>query len=283
VKHESIPKKKGDGFGEDWHSRLTVGLASRKENTIAATLTEKTLGGLRVEPITDTVQYINMLVYGYPGAGKTVLSGSADGVPDMRPVLVIDVEGGTLSLRDRYPDVDVVRVQSWDDMQKVYDALYSGEHDYKTIVLDSLTEIQKFSMYKIMEAVIREDPGRDPDIPSVREWGKSIEQIRKLVRAFRDLPMHTVFTALAKEDKDPKTGVKSEMPSLPGKLAPEVAGFVDIVAFLYVKVVDSEFKRLLLTLGTDKHVAKDRTDKLPQIMEDPTMETILAHINGEGE
>lgn len=220
------------------------------------------------------MDYLNILVYGDPGAGKTVLAGSADSVAAMSPVLFIDIEGGTFSIRERNPNVDVVRVKSWNDMQQVYNALYSGDHDYKTVVLDSLTEIQKFSMYNIMKQLIKEDPDRDPDIPSMREWGKNIEQIRLLVRAFRDLPMNTIFTALAKEDKDPKTGKLKNRPSLSGKLANEVAGFLDIVGYLYTKPIDGVYHRLLLTQPTDQHVAKDRSDNFPQILQDPTMETV---------
>lgn len=240
----------------------------------------ESIGGLSVESVAQKMDYINVLFYGGPGAGKTVLAGSADEVPDMRPVLMIDVEGGTLSLKNTHPDVNVVRVQSWDDMQKVYDALYRGDHDYKTVILDSLTEIQKFSMYNIMKGLMSSDPDRDPDVPGMREWGKNIEQMRRLVRAFRDLPMHTIFTALVAMDKDAKTGVMQSRPSLSGKLSGEVAGFVDIVAFLYTKVSDTQVRRLLLTAATDRQIAKDRSGRLPQVIENPTMDLLNQYING---
>jgi len=241
-------------------------------------LTPKTLGGLEIIPAAESIEYINMLVYGNPGAGKTVLAGSADAVPDMRPVLFIDVEGGTFSLRDRYPEVEVVRVDSWKSMQRIYDALYRGDHKYRTVVLDSLTEIQKFSMYNIMHQLLQENPDRDPEVPGMREWGKNIEQIRRLVRAFRDLPMNAVFTALAATDKDSKTGSVVTRPSLSGKLAMEVGGFVDIVGYMYTKIIGEDIKRLLLTLGTDRQVAKDRSDRLPSIMENPDMNTLYSTI-----
>jgi phage nucleotide-binding protein len=241
-------------------------------------LTEKNLGGLEVTTVSESPEFINLLVYGNPGVGKTVLAGSADAVPELRPVLILDVEGGTFSIRERYPDVDVIRVQTWPDMQKVYDALYKGEHDYQTVVLDSLTEIQKFSMYRIMASVLQEHPDRDPEVPSIREWGKNIEQIRRLVRAFRDLPMNVVFTALAATDKDNKTGLVTTRPSLSGKLAMEVGGFVDILLYMYIKRVDDANQRLLLSAGTEGQIAKDRSDNLPPVIIDPTMQTLYDHI-----
>lgn len=245
------------------------------------TLTETTLGGLTVTPVTEMVTYINILIYGDPGAGKTVLAGSADAVPEMRPVLFIDIEGGTLSLRKRAPDVHVVRIQNWKEFADLYNGLLQEDHGYRTVVLDSLTEIQKFHMYNVMQNVVIKDSERDPDVPSMREWGKNIEVMRKTVRGFRDLPMHTVFTALAKADKDGNSGKIVTKPYMSGKLANEVAGFVDIVGFLYTKVSGGEIQRNLLFAATDRQVAKDRTDSLPSVLESPTMEAIFGHVLSE--
>lgn len=242
-------------------------------------LTPRTLGGLRVQPVQDRPAYVNLLVYGEPGAGKTVLAGSADDVPELRKVLVIDVEGGTYSLKNTYPDVETVRVQTWKELQDVYNELHRGDHDFQTVVLDSLTEIQKFSMYNIMADLIKAKPDMDPDIPGMREWGKNIEQIRRFVRGFRDLPMNTIFTALAKSDKNPRTGITTKKPYLSGKLADEVAGFLDVVVYLYQKEHDGEQKRLLLTGATEEVVAKDRSGKLPLVIESPTMKELYTLIS----
>jgi hypothetical protein len=199
----------------------------------------------------------------------------------MSPVLLIDIEGGKETLRTTYPQIETVRVQTWKEMQGVYDELYRAGTDipYKTVEMDSLTEIQKFSMYNIMFEVVKKEPDRDPDIPSIREWGKNIEQIRRLVRAFRDLPCNTLFTALRADEKNPKTGKITMRPSLSGKLAGEVAAFVDIVSYMYVKEIDGENKRLLLTQATEAQVAKDRTNKLEPVIEFPTMQKIYDQIN----
>lgn len=241
------------------------------------------LAGLDVMKAKQKMAYINMLIYGESGVGKTTLMGSVDLVPEMRPMLTIDVEGGTMSLSHSYPDVDVVRVKTWKEMQQVYDELYHGHHKYQSVGVDSLTETQKFSMYNIMEDLKKNKPEADPDVPGMREWGKNIEQLRRFVRGFRDLPMNTIFTALVRADKNTKTGAVTKKPSLSGKVADEVAGFLDIVAYAYTKIVrendESVYKRLLLTQPTEEIIAKDRTGKLPTVMENPTFRDLYSIIN----
>jgi hypothetical protein len=134
-------------------------------------------------------------------------------------------------------------------------------------------------MLGIMVEVIKKESDRDPEVPSIREWGKNGEQVRRLVRAFRDLPVHTIFTALVSEDKDQKSGKMKAKPGLSGKLANEVSGYVDICSYMYTQIVtakDEEPKvcRRLLTGSIDTHVAKDRSDRLPLVLEDPNMQRI---------
>jgi hypothetical protein len=243
------------------------------------------LGGLQITTAQKRGDWLNILIYGEYGIGKTLLSASADDVVEMAPVLVLDYEGGTESIRRRYPDVHVLRVQEWDKMQLVYDELHrTGGGGYKTIILDSLTEIQKFSMYRIMEKrvvdALAKGDDADPDVPGMREWGKNVEQTRKFVRAFRDLPVHTIFTALSKDDKDPKSGKRKTLPSLAGKVAQEVPAFLDVVVYYYIKRVGDEERRMLLCNATEGNTAKDRTGKLPQVLEEPTMSKIYDIIMG---
>lgn len=242
-------------------------------------LSPRNLGGLKIIKAHQRPPYMNIMFYGDPGVGKTRIAGTADDVPEMRKVLFVDLEGGTLTLTHSNPNVDIVRVTTWEEMQVVYDTLYAGNHDYSTVVLDSLTEIQKFNMYQIMVDLIEFNDDRDPDVPGMREWGKNLEQMRKFVRGFRDLPMNTIFTALMKNEKDKKTGLSQRMPSLSGKLAAEVAGFLDIVCYMYIKEVDGEQTRLLLSSATDEIVAKDRTGKLPIVMVNPDMADLIKRIN----
>jgi phage nucleotide-binding protein len=235
-------------------------------------LTPTSFAGLKVGKPKAQTPHINMLVYGRSSVGKTTLAGSADAVPSMRKVLFVDVEAGTLSLHKTDYDVDVVRVTEWNEFDELYAALSAGDHGYQTIILDSLTEIQELCMRAIM-ATMKADPDnfeRDPDVPGMYEWNKSEKKVKAFIRAFRDLPYNVIFTALMKEDKDPKTGMQMKLPDLPGKLAHRVAPLFDVV--LYYTVIDTEEgqRRVIASQATTNTVAKNRgSDALPPILDIP--------------
>jgi AAA domain len=255
----------------------------RRDMSVSTLQPGRTIGGVPIAKVSQKTKAMNALFYGESGVGKTTLVGSADAVPEMRKVLMVDLEGGTESLRFTYPDIDVVHAPTWQAMQSVYNDLHRGGHGYNTVIVDSTTETQKFGMYNIMTDLVarKADESKyvDPDIPSVREWGKNIEQMRRFIRGMRDLPIHTLFTALAQSVKDEKTGATTIMPMLSGKLAGEIAAFLDVVGYYYVKEVpvegeEDEIRRLLLCRKTARIVAKDRTGNLPMVTQEPTMQKL---------
>lgn len=243
----------------------------------------KQFAGIPIIRAKDASNWLNILVYGESGVGKTRLLGSADDVPDLRKVLFVDIEGGTRSIRDVYPNIDTVRVKNFHQIKEVYEGLKGTDHGYTTVALDSASEMQKFNMSDVMIDLVKSRPDLDPDIPGMREWGKNLEQMRKYIRAFRDLPINTLFTALSQTEKDQKTGATNKKPGLSGKLANEITAFLDIVGYMYVKEVEGVQTRMLLTGSTDQFVAKDRTAQLPMVIPNPTMESIFNYINKKKE
>ena len=238
------------------------------------------IGRFTVLSVEEASETLNWLIFGDSGVGKTRLAASACRVPELAPVLVIDCEGGVSSIKHLYPEVGVLRAKSWEELQEIYNDLYDDNgQTFKTVVVDSITEIQKFSMAGVMRLLTSQEPDRDPDIPGLREWGKNIEQTRRFIRAMRDLPVNTVFTALRMDDRNQRTGVTTIQPSLSGKLAKEVSAFIDEVLYMYVKNIgDGEYARLLLTRKTEEVIAKDRSDNLPMVVQDPDFQLLYEYI-----
>lgn len=239
------------------------------------------LAGFPILQVKGMERYINILFYADSGVGKTVLCGSAAAVAAMAPVLFIDVEGGSMSLNDFYPQVEVVRITDWRDMQKLMKELAKGKSKYRTVVIDSLSECSKLSMHNVMDNAIKgATRDIDPDVPEIYHWGKNIIQMRRFVRQMRDLEMNVLFTALLDQEKNNK-GKWISRPSMPGKLAKEIPGLMDIVCYYYIKQKGDDMQRLLLTGQTDTIIAKDRSNKLPQVIEEPTMTKMYQYILGD--
>ena len=249
-------------------------------------LTPTSFAGLKLErPTQEAPDKLNMLIYGEAGVGKTWLAGSASRVPSMRNVLYIDAEAGKTTLRE-HPDVEIVPARRWEDYVTIYNALKAGGHRYRTVVLDSLSEILEQCKDQVM-VEMKLDPdneARDEDIPSIREWGKLQVRLLRLIRLYRDLPMNVIFIAHADRVQQ-KNGKFKWMPLLNGKLQLKVPQIPDIVFFMYNQEVDGEQKRLMLTTQTDSAVAKVRGATMPSVIGDAevvTMQTILNYYTKNG-
>lgn len=215
-----------------------------------------------------------VLIYSDPGVGKTTAAALSP-----KP-LIINCEGGTLCLnkfKKYYDELDIktFRPQSIQELQEVFWYLKSGNHDRQTVVLDSLSEIQRMSMDEILL-----DPSRDSkydrDTPILQDYGKNTQQMRRLVRTFRDLRMNVVFTCLAQERKDENDGTVRVMPDLTPKLATDVMGYVDVVGYMFVSGENSTRKMLVQPKG--KYLAKDRSGKLGVGLTEPTMFEVFNRI-----
>lgn len=259
----------------------------------SAVITAESFAGLKiVKQRADRIPTINALIYGESSVGKTTLAGGADGVPEMRRVLFVDIEKGDLSLRKTDYRPDVVKVSKWQEIQRLHSALLAdaGNPDarYKTVVIDSLSEVQDLCIKDIMA----NEPEGEFTTPEWKHWNQNQVRMLRMLRMFRDLPMNVIFTSLVKEAKNEKTGVVKLLPDLPGKLAGKVPAIFDNVFYYYMKEVtigegDKKKrvnKRLLMTTMTPTIIAKNRgSDSLPQVIEvPPVSEAVTMKLIYEG-
>lgn len=194
--------------------------------------------------------YVKALIYGPAGQGKTTFLGTAQNDERTYPMLFVDFEGGTQSLSGL--DIDVAEIRDWHDYNAVYRELASGKTEYQSIGLDSVSETQIFSLLEILEQEGKK--GRDdPDKLQQQDYGKSQIQMRRLLRSFRDLPMHLFATAGAKSEVEPRIGTVKK-PALSGQLAEEIPAMMDVVTYLAVsrdQKTGEEVRMLLLRNGAE--------------------------------
>lgn len=227
-------------------------------------------GGLVGEDPSEKFRYLNVLFHGFGGMGKTTATASACLDPRTSPVLVCDFEGGAPIRYAKMPkgSYTIRRINRIEDLNQIYEYLAKGNHPYKSVVLDSLTEIQKLGLNEFVYGInqVKSFKGSVIDIKSaeIQHWGKSANQMGMLVRFFRDLPMHSFFTTLTQVTKDELTGQITYDIALPGKQSTEVPGIPDIVGYITSQKnpATKQEERVVLFQPTGKYIAKDRTDAL---------------------
>lgn len=210
---------------------------------------------------------INFLVYGPPGVGKTTFAASAQDHPDLAPVLVANFEGGLLSLTSR-GDIDAVDITSMEQLDDLFWKMKNNIDDfgqYRTLVIDSGTELQTLALEETTRKEILKDQaqnkggGRTIDDLEIRTYGTSGTMVSRLMRWFRDLDVNLIVTALPKyiysQGADKRVSTPQEVtPAFTSKLGISVMGYVDMVWFLGEK----DKRRFLLTQDNGIYRAKTR-------------------------
>jgi len=251
--------------------------------------------------------YVKIQIYGEYGTGKTTLAGTAQDVPDMANVINIDAEGGNKVLANR-GDIPSVNVRDFDTFSNVYDylkahCLFRDNDDvdnlklseahfrsinakdikapriYNTVIIDSLSEVARYCMYKLMGVDIENTKLNEvPLRPEYAEWNSRQEMMLLLVRKFRDLPMHVIFVCSRQWDKD-EFNRRFYAPNIQGKLGNEIQGFMDHVGY-YTLETDAETKethRYLMLQPGNTFQAKSRfVNFKDSYLTDPVFEDIYA-------
>lgn len=222
----------------------------------------------------DTQRFCKCLVFAPGGAGKTVLMGTAQNDERTSPMLILDFEGGTESLTGL--DVDIAPIHTWEDYNEAYEMILSGDHGYRSLGIDSISETHKWALLDILR---KEGPTRkDPDLLEQRDYGKATVLMRRMLRAFKDLPMHVFYTSHAKEIEVPREG-RVRVPDMAGQMAEEVAGLMSVVGYLAQFDDDQgQTHRTLLLHSFPRYRIKARTPwgvEIPAELEDPTITDLL--------
>lgn len=163
-------------------------------------------------------------------------------------------------------------IRDYEDVSRVYQWLNSGQHHFKSVVLDSATEIQKRCIDNIA--------GRAQ--PTQQQWGSILREMEGLIRQFRDLRVHpqnpltTVTYVLGSNPTD-----TAQRPLVQGQLRLTLPYYMDVVGYLFTEFsADGALARRLMVQPMPGIVAKDRTGRLGQIVDQPHIEHMLGAIYG---
>lgn len=244
----------------------------------------KTGAKLKMEP-NERLQYLNALIFGPSGQGKTHLLGSAALDDRTAPMLIMDFEGGTDPTLTGMPgegtDYVIVQARDWDDFSDAFERLYTNDEGFKSFGMDSLSEIHTYALLNILEQ--EKDRRKNPDMIEQGDYGTASVQMKRLIREWRDLPMHGFFTALSKTETDPREGLIT-MPAMAGKIATEAPGMMGLTGYLAWVEPPEDYKgeeesvRALLLQNWPKVRVKVRSkwgQVLPDEIYEPTVTEIL--------
>lgn len=233
--------------------------------------------------LADTPDWLNIMVFGEPGSGKTHLLGTAVDHPDTSPLLILDIDGGTSTLEkfENHKQIDVISVRSYLEAANICRKLRESVKDdkliYKTIGFDTASELCKIDLALINKEYAATNPAIEEDVPDQRSYYKVGNRMRKLVRAYRDLPCNTIFMAHLNTGKD-NLQRTTYFPQFPGKLSGELSGFVDVVGYLRAEVKRDEVIRYLQVAKSEVVMAKDRKGLFDKVEENPTIPGLWAKL-----
>lgn len=214
---------------------------------------------LNIQKTSSSAGFLNILIYGEPGSGKTRFIGTAE--PRFR-TLIASAEEGLLSLGEGF---EFFRVTKFEDLDEMLLMLQTKNPGYQCVAIDSGTEIQKVCM----ESILKKN-GRAK--AQIQDWGELGDRMSKFVRDLRDLKIHFIMTALMDEAKDETTGEVKVFPAFKGSIARTIGGYFDQVFMAHAfskKNQDGTIQTVhqLLTRNSGKFMAKDRSGKLAHIVE----------------
>ncbi|AOE44383.1 RecA-like exonuclease [Gordonia phage Ghobes] len=268
--------------------KLLDGDPSSTENTVADTAppaesVKKKSTSDWFTPLEETTEYVKAVLYGHEGTGKTT---SAAFAANLGRTLFVNVEGGLKKVALRKQGVKTenlavwppagteVTAQSLEDLhQKLLEDLTDDPNSWFCVVVDSLTETHHVLREQATKKrVAKSRVEVDPDFVDRDDYGVMTNQLRKLVRKFRDLPCHVVFLCLEKDDED----AKEYRPALTPALCTDVLGYADLVGRLASP--ENDFRARFTK--TDRVRAKDRFGVLPEVLNEPNFVRVLDYVNG---
>lgn len=239
---------------------------------------------------------LSILAYGPAGGGKTTL-----GLTGPKPLLLLDAETASRfipksrkvtwdPMKDKPPVYDgtweicVVKIKGWNVAQKTLEYIRSDNHPFRTVMIDSISEIQ----IKAKEQI------KGNKAFQLQDWGVLSQNMGAFLRELRDISASdtskiqmTYLISTAKDYVQGENQPRVWKPFLEGATAQIVPYLFDMTAYIYLDEVlvnpqnpgqGSKIQQVFFT-GTHPTIeAKSRPPGVPAQLMDVTLEGLLRGI-----
>ena len=214
---------------------------------------------------------LSILVHGLSKTGKTWLGDTSPA-----PRLVLDAEGGNRFTESRKVlwdpttsgppvadgtwDTCLVFVRDFETIQLAYQWLAAGQHPFKSVVVDSISEVQQ----RCVDSLVGTDPMK------MQNWGELLRKMSDLVRKLRDLTIHPtnpleaiVIIAMTRKINDDRF-----VPYVQGQLATTLPYYIDVTGYFFTEQTENGLQRRMLVEPHPQFEAGDRTGRLGTVNEE---------------
>lgn len=175
----------------------------------------------------------------------------------------------------------VVQCTAYGIFTRALDWLKSGAHPFRSVVIDSITEIQ---------VKCKDDISPDGQM-KIQLWGDLLTHMERSMRAFRDLtehptnPIESLVVTSMTEMRDGKW-----RPYVQGKLAVKAPYLFDVIGYMYVQEIHNaqdptqpptKMRRLLCAKNAQFEAGERVQGRLPEVVDSPTVPMMLNMVFGE--
>lgn len=209
--------------------------------------------GLNIDE-SDTLQTgLFMGMYGPGGSGKTTTMCDIVRYKPASPALLIDTEGGSSAvLHLKKFGLDVVQPTNWAQLDNILKELKRGNHLYKTVICDHITEMTQMNLLRVA-------PSGQPEI---QEWGKILVNMMEFVREMRALTitqdLNVLLNIWEEEIYDKDTKISRYRVNLFNKWAAAFPGMVTMLGRLTAYSERPPYTRKLSFVAGEKTDSKFR-------------------------
>jgi hypothetical protein len=174
----------------------------------------------------------------------------------------------------------VVLIREYAILIKALEWLRSGQHQFVSVVIDSISEVQT----KCKDQIAGDSPMK------IQMWGELLTHMERTVRAFRDLtehptrPMQAVVLTAMTQQRDGKW-----RPYVQGQLQTKLPYFLDVIGYMYVEEVHNtddptqaptKMRRMLVVPHAQFEAGERVQGRLGSVVDEPTVPKMLDAVFG---